>query len=795
LEKVWSAASEVVPVDFDVDGKDELVYLIDTDQTSGRSSIVLYTKPGNLIDQVNYAGAALTPHFLDYDGDGRPEMLVPFVRNDSLFVSFVNRRGKKLFYFFLIDGQPRWEDDGFIPWDPRVQSFYMADVNSDGRDELVTVLSMGLARQPRGVLVNSLPDGRLLGKKVMGAPPDQAFFGDFDGDGSLEIVVATGSPNNGAVAGGFDDAHTYLIVFELTPEPEVRWWKQMGGLWSNVWLFQDDFDGDGKREFLAVTSTRTSRMGEVRLELIEPGTWRTLQQRPLLEPLKSPQVLDLDRDARPEILLCDPRGEIWILNGKLNTIRRQKFPPQLAELTLLPDVDGDGIKEIIAWTPDGSLVLGPDLGIEAVLPGMRFVGVVKRGLGNPPYLLTQPGADRRKTTALRLVPNRLYLVNRYGPASLPVLGVAVVVVVVLVIASLRRNHRLLRAMQALALDTDHRGLMLLTTGHDVKMMNSTLRRWLGLNGTGYPRRLSLGETLGQDSPLVSFLRDATALPARRRSATLTVGLGSRDRTVRVDVEPLPAAGAGALHWLVILEDRSEENELVRARTWGMMAQRVAHDIKNPLTSILLTLQRLQMEYRERTPEAAGVYDSYAVRIIERIEYLRRVTRSFMKFVYAEELSLTDTDMTEFIQSLSSELSAGLPPDIDLELKLSPDLPVVKIDQEQIQSVLENLVANAVNAMPNGGRISISTQLEQGLLLAGSDRSVDYVVMEVLDTGVGIPESVRDRLFEPDFTSSESGTGLGLAIVKKIVEDHGGHIEVESEEGVGSAFSIYLPVAR
>jgi len=97
-------------------------------------------------------------------------------------------------------------------------------------------------------------------------------------------------------------------------------------------------------------------------------------------------------------------------------------------------------------------------------------------------------------------------------------------------------------------------------------------------------------------------------------------------------------------------------------------------------------------------------------------------------------------------------------------------------------------------MPEGGRITISTQLAQGLQLKGlTDHPRDYVLLEVLDTGIGIPEQDRELLFDPDFTASEGGLGLGLAIVKKIIDDHKGHIDVASEPGTGTVFSVYLPI--
>jgi signal transduction histidine kinase len=225
-----------------------------------------------------------------------------------------------------------------------------------------------------------------------------------------------------------------------------------------------------------------------------------------------------------------------------------------------------------------------------------------------------------------------------------------------------------------------------------------------------------------------------------------------------------------------------------------MAQRVAHDIKNPLSTILLTLQRLQMEYRDKAPEVAAALDTYTARIIDSIEYLRQMARNFMKFVNVEKLNLTDVDLNELVQETSEVIRKELPPDIALELALCQKLPFSRLDQDQIKSVLENLVLNAVNAMPEGGRITVSTKPARALQFDNNAAEPrDYIELEVLDTGVGIPEANLAHIFEPDFSSTKNGTGLGLAIVKKIIDDHGGRIEVQSTPGVGSTFCIYLPV--
>jgi len=165
----------------------------------------------------------------------------------------------------------------------------------------------------------------------------------------------------------------------------------------------------------------------------------------------------------------------------------------------------------------------------------------------------------------------------------------------------------------------------------------------------------------------------------------------------------------------------------------------------------------------------------------------------MKFLNVEKPSLQQTDLNKFIDDLFNESKIELPDDIKCIKNLSSELPEIKIDQEQMQTLMENLVSNAINAMPDGGTITLQTSLASGLQL-NHNTAQDYAVIEVMDTGTGISPELLEKLFQPYISNSYLGTGLGLTIVKKITEDHNGHIEVNSEEGVGTSLVIYLPVS-
>ena len=246
-------------------------------------------------------------------------------------------------------------------------------------------------------------------------------------------------------------------------------------------------------------------------------------------------------------------------------------------------------------------------------------------------------------------------------------------------------------------------------------------------------------------------------------------------------------------WLFVVEDLTADLNAEQSRTWGMMAQRVSHDIKSPLTSMLLNAERLQQEIENKVPEHADHFDPMVSRIKERVEHLRNLSRNFLKFVDVDELKLVRADLGDVVKESTNRFNILLPADISLDINQEKAPIHVRVDEEQIYFVMENLLANAVDAMPSGGAIHISINKTDALHLIDGNIAQEYGIVEIRDTGKGIPQQNLAKVFDAGFSGTENGTGLGLAIVRKIINDHQGRIEVESEVDAGSVFTIYLPI--
>lgn len=224
---------------------------------------------------------------------------------------------------------------------------------------------------------------------------------------------------------------------------------------------------------------------------------------------------------------------------------------------------------------------------------------------------------------------------------------------------------------------------------------------------------------------------------------------------------------------VRLEEKLHRQE--RMASLGKLVAGVAHEIRNPITSISCYIQRWQKQNNGDQRALATVH-----REISRLDSL---VDQLLYFAKPAEARFRMHDVNSLVENVFSFFSEVFYGKYNLIKELSPQLPPAWIDPEQVERVIVNIIFNAVQAMPEGGSISVGTVLAEG---------GDFVRVSIGDTGCGIPPENLPHLFDPFYTTRPKGTGLGLAIAHEIIQAHGGRIEVESEVGRGTTFHIYLP---
>jgi PAS domain S-box-containing protein len=257
--------------------------------------------------------------------------------------------------------------------------------------------------------------------------------------------------------------------------------------------------------------------------------------------------------------------------------------------------------------------------------------------------------------------------------------------------------------------------------------------------------------------------------------------------VAVTVAPLRHQGERS-GYVVVLEDLSDLLKAQKQAAWREVARRVAHEIKNPLTPIALSAERIQ-RHLDRAPLAdgasVGVIRSCAETIAGAVETVRRLVDEFSTLARFPVAKPQPADINEIVESALSMFNGRLD-GIGLHKSLAPDLPRVMADDEAIKRAIANLVDNAAEASQN----SVVREIEISTALVASRDAVEIVVS---DSGHGVTRELKEKLFLPYFSTKKRGTGLGLAIVSRIVEDHHGSIRVEENRPVGARFIVELPV--
>ncbi len=266
-------------------------------------------------------------------------------------------------------------------------------------------------------------------------------------------------------------------------------------------------------------------------------------------------------------------------------------------------------------------------------------------------------------------------------------------------------------------------------------------------------------------------------PQRPIAAELEPSPGVRWRIVSV---PLPPGGEGDR--MAVIEDVSDVVRSNRLAAWAEMARIIAHEIKNPLTPIRLSVEHLREVWRRGSPDFERVLEDCVSNVLRQTEELRRSASEFSDYARLPRPEAQPVDVARVLREAASSFSGA--PRIQWTLQAEPDA-VADADPRLIARVFSNLIGNAVEALGSaGGRIAIRLSREDG-----------RVRVAVEDDGPGVPPEILPRLFEPYFSARSGGTGLGLAIVKKIVEEHGGLVSAENRPEGGFRVAFELPLSR
>jgi two-component system nitrogen regulation sensor histidine kinase NtrY len=338
------------------------------------------------------------------------------------------------------------------------------------------------------------------------------------------------------------------------------------------------------------------------------------------------------------------------------------------------------------------------------------------------------------------------------------------------------------------LNTISTGVITIRRDGKVVMINPSAQAMLALPSQKVVGR-DVSEVLsGEYLPIASEL--ITNLKQPKSSSTqkqITITLDGKWLTLLGQASLLYGDNDEYLGMVLVFDDLTQLQRMQRMAAWREVARRIAHEVKNPLTPIQLSAQRLRRRYLDKLGSDAEVFDECTRVIISEVDVMKRLVNEFSAFAKMPTSMPVPDDLNKVVTDAVA-LYRQAHQEVEYALELYENMPKVDIDSSQMSRAVGNLLENATTAINDGGvsfkKITIRTSY---------DLEFHIATLDIIDTGPGIPKRVKERMFEPYFSTRRGGTGLGLVIVNRIISDHNGFIRVKDNEPSGTIFSIELPV--
>jgi two-component system nitrogen regulation sensor histidine kinase NtrY len=325
------------------------------------------------------------------------------------------------------------------------------------------------------------------------------------------------------------------------------------------------------------------------------------------------------------------------------------------------------------------------------------------------------------------------------------------------------------------------GVVTLDAGGRISTLNRSAERMLGCQAQAVCGRDLMGLFPADQQDRAVEIREGLAVSGESvLELPVRLTIGGKPRSFLVMLNALRDETGRKIGSVMVLDDLTELEKAQRMTAWREVARRIAHEVKNPLTPITLSAQRLKRRYSLHIREA--VFDECTQTIIEHVDLIRNLVNEFSAYARFPSANPRPCELSPIIRETVDLYREGYT-GIVFETRIAENLPLLDLDRQQIKQALINLIENAIVAIREAGRICITVD---------HDPAARRVSIAVVDDGPGVPDRDKTRLFEPNFSTKKSGMGLGLTIVSSIIADHNGQVMVQDNEPRGARFIMTLP---
>jgi signal transduction histidine kinase len=740
------------------------------------------------------------PQFITFHQGPYPFALLS-EKGQAIWINFYNRKLERIDSLALATIMDTGEQN---PDDRAFCSFYIQDLNNDLRPDLLAVLGEQRHIATPGIWAFDLFLHKMLWRVALQGQVLSTTWADAGVDLPPELIMTMDDSSSALSSSSTSDGGSDLAV--LKPEQgSIFYKKRICRSSSQALTIVADVEGDGQQEIIVVTFAADARASDgFSLSVIDRHSFSRkngVEDQEDHLTYANADILDTNQDRYPELYLFSTES----------IIRKTTFASALVSdkimvsgknprLCFHDDINGDGNQELFIqterpsrlWITDGNLQPLAWLPLSNRASSTRIHALDRAGAKVRHYALLNDGVLSRLPIPLwRLFPPAPVQLNWRQHA----LGLHPAAVIFLILCPLLAIGFLIwlltsdraKTKRQVLPESQRIGMLLLNHRFRVQECNAHFLQVTELLRTQVLKH-SLHHVFAADT--LKPLRDVVSLYRQRGEKYLKheISLGAEDRRRNVEVEIIALS---RLRTILLLVDISEAAQAERLRVWSSMAQHLVQKTRTPLASLLSAIQRLQRSYRKQVPQLAAEYDGVTHGIAREVESVRDGIDSFLKFSKLEEPFFQEDDFTQVVQSALNEYLQRFPETIELRTVYQDIRLPVRVDRKQIKDVFFNIMDNAVAAISMSGEITVSTAQETHPLQDWGGQS--YALLEISDSGVGIPAEDLVRLYDPGFTTSANGSGMGLTVTRSIVQSHGGGIFIASGPGAGTTVSIRLPL--
>jgi two-component system nitrogen regulation sensor histidine kinase NtrY len=768
--------------DFDGDGLSECIEV--KNHEPDRHFIHVKSWNGGIVDQANYyeridVGGLM---FADVTGDAYHEIIAFTQKADSLYVYVHDLVSKQAVitrrFLFCVEEPltPHYRQVDCMP-------ACVADTTVYRHKVILFAARSYAALRPRTVFAFDLDSQTIIRQFETRSALTQIFSYDLTGDGVDEIVVAGVAYGNVHYPAQYRDDKCWLFVLDqrLNPLfPPLSFSEYPSGFLclpveahsEKYILVAPDYLGEKNLyDYLYLINGQ----GKVHLRVKNPYAG-VHESYPVVSDRKNPT----------EIYGGKGDNQLIKLNERLETVQQESTPFDRIRAVSAKDLNADGREELLCVSENYLLLYDDSFGLMAKFPiptSQIRTSFREMGKGNPLEIgLSVDGQFYR----LSVSPNKVY---SYFPLVLA--GLTVVVFVLLAashrVLSLTANRN--RMLRYLHYDSSE-GVLVVDNRCFIIFANSKVAQLLNLHHP--PARGENAVSILHHARIVQLLKKSIA-DKERVDDKVMLGDDESGFEGEISVQPYRYFFKRAFNYLVVIRSASIPSHSDQIHSWSKAVQKMAHDIKTPLSTVSLNLRVLQTRLEKihlSETEHRDLSDDITMMRTE-LDNIQSVTRNFLKFSNLDKPHFQAFGIQTVIEQATRRFQPYVNADFSIEVSIDNDVKPVWADPQQIEMVFTILLENALAAMQGKGSINIQVSLVQ-FLDAPFSESLE---IEVADTGHGIGDEDHKRIFEPYFSTKPEGTGMGLAIAKKIIQDNGGFIEVHSKPQFGAVFRFSVPVIK